>query len=188
MLVEDLFNRTSLSTQDLLTIRQDCSQFLSESRGIALYKALPTNYNNLHKVKVRLKRTENLITSTFNQAFVTESRQLSQRAIFAYPTPPVITEDLDLFYVFPINNYKFLYSKEVTDSTSEYKHVLDTMLESFDNMNKATEIVTDLLKFTYSTHSLYEGLESNAEIIIHGIPFYYAVRVKSNPIYNQLIA
>ena len=186
MLVEDLFARNSPVKEYQDIIRTDCAQFLSESCGLPLHKALPNTYSDFQKVKVRFKRTENYVGSAFNKAFINETPKLSQRAIFAYSTPPLLESDMDLFYVFPIDKYKFLYSREVTNSNSDYKQVMDIMLEAFDSMDKATEMVTDLLKYTYSNTQLYEGLMANAEVILYGIPFYYAIRVNSVPDYSHI--
>lgn len=186
MLVTDLlYNNTTATEWDI--INRECSQFVAESCGIPIYKVLPSNYQNLHKVKARFKKKDDVISNVFNSAFVGEAHKLSQRAIFAYPTIPTTELDLDLFYIFPTNGYRFLYSKEVTNSTSDYKSVIDTVFETFNNTTKATEIVADLLKYTYSTQSLYEGLKNSAEIIFYGIPHYYAVRVNNNLRYDQII-
>lgn len=187
MLVEDLFtkNRTVLGYRSIL--HEECAQFLLESNGIPLYKALPKTYSDFHKVKVRFKRTENIVSSTFNQAFLKEAPNLSQRAIFAYSTPPSISEDMDMFYIFPIDKYKFLYSREVTNSTSDYKQVIDTILEAFDSIDKATDIVTDLLKYTYSSTHLHEGLMAKSEVILYGVPFYYALRANIQPNYSHIL-
>lgn len=187
MLVEDLFARDSAIDVYRRIIHTECAQFISESNGLPIHKSLPRTYSDFQKVKVRFKRTENTVSSAFNQAFINETHKLSQRAIFAYSTPPLVEGDADLFYVFPIDKYKFLYSREVTNSNSDYKQVIDTMLEAFDNIDKATEIVTDLLKYTYSSKQLYEGLMANAEVIFYGIPFYYALRVNQHPNYSQII-
>lgn len=187
MLVEDLFNYNNTLPEYIKVIQAECSQFLTDSNGLPLHKSLPSHYSDFQKVKVRFKRTENVVGSAFNQAFVNETHNLAQRAIFAYSTPPTLEEDMDMFYIFPIDRYKFLYSREVTNSNSEYKQVMDVMLEAFDSMDKATEIVTDLLKYTYSTTNLYEGLAANAEVILYNVPYYYALRANLEPTYSQIV-
>lgn len=186
MLVEDLLTDNSVVSEYYNIIHRDCSQFLTESNGLPLYKALPTHYSDFQKVKARFKRADNIVSHTFNQAFVNETQKLAQRAIFAYSTPPLLEEDMNMFYVFPIDKYKFLYSREVTNSSSDYKQVIDVMLEAFDNIDKATEIVSDLLKYTYSTSNLYEGLIAKAEVILYGIPYYYALRADTLPTYSHI--
>lgn len=185
MLVDELLSVDRPLT-NLLPIYSECSQFLHESRGIPLFKNLPATYSDVHKVKVRLRKRGDSISEVFNKAFQ-DTPKLRQRSVFTYTTPPAILEhNLDLFYVFPINNYKFLYSREVTNSNGDYKSVMDTLLETFDNADTAIEMITDLLKYTYSTVNLHEGLSARAEIIFHKIPYYYALRVNAYPDYKQV--
>lgn len=186
MLVDDLIT-SSIRPDFVGIIKSECSDFIYDAGGLPLYKALPSWYSDFQKVKVRFKRNETLINSTFNKAFQTEVYNIAQRAIFSYSTPPLVELNMELFYVFPINGYKFMYSKEVTNSSSDYKQILDVMLEAFDDIDKATDIVTDLLKYTYSTQQLYEGLTAKAEVILYSVPFYYAVRVQPHLTYSQLI-
>ena len=188
MLVDDLLNSQSLYTLPLQQIKSECSRFISESKELAIYKALPTTYSDIHKVKVRFKKKADLVSAAFNHAFLHETHKISQRAVFAQSILYDNTStDLDMFYIFPINNYKFLYSKEVTNSSSDYKQVVDTIFESFDDVEHATEIITDLLKFSYSSTNLREGITAGSEIIFYGIPYYYAVRASVFPNYTQII-
>jgi hypothetical protein len=189
MLVEDLLGKhSSLAMRDIHTLRTECSQFIRESAGLPLYRALPSTNNDFHRVKVRAqKRTDN-VSEAFNTAFKSQFYNLRQRAIFAYSSPQLVTESTDQFYVFPIDGYKFLYSKEVTNSNADYKQVVDTLFEKVDDISNATEIITDLLKFTYTNQNLYEGIMAESEIILYGIPYYYAVRMSASSGYSKLVS
>lgn len=191
MLVDDLLKNTIYETDDNWNIiKRECSQFISESHSIPIYKTLSNTYSDLHKVKVRLQKKEDLVSGALDKAFMENTYSLSNRSVFAYPhiQPSNIRNEsnLDLFYVFPINGYKFLYSKEVINATNDFKPVIDTLTQSFDNNNEAIEIVSDLLKYTYTGTNLTEGIISSAEIIFYNIPYYYAVRVSTELDYNQL--
>jgi hypothetical protein len=152
-----------------------------------MYKLLPTEYGNMHRVKVRFKKNSDYVARYFDKAFEQESPHLRQRAIFTNPILPESTPGLEPYYIFPINNYRFLYSHEITNSNDDYREVVDTLFDTFYDSTKITDIVTDLLKFTYSTQYLYEGLIADAEIIFYGIPYYYAIKVSACPDYKQLI-
>ena len=187
MLIEDLLGKpTSLASHERYILKTNCSQFIEESIGNPLFKSLPTSYGNFHRVKARLQKRKNELTEVYNKAF--NHTNIRQRAVFAYASPPPIIEDTDSFYVFPINGYKFLYCKEVIDSNSDYKRVVDTLFEQFNDTSKATEIITDLLKYTYLTENLHEGIVAKAEIILYNIPKYYAVRVNPNQEYSEILA
>lgn len=166
-------------------IQEECSQFLSAAQGLYLCKQLPTptdsNSFPLQKIKVRHRRTDDRVSEAFSKAFNTNLRQ---RAIFTSANPP-LEEGSECSYVFPINGYKFLYSKEVKNSSADYQSVLDTLFERLED-DKAVQIVTDIVKYTYVRENLVEGISSNSEIIFYGIPFYYALPVYKCPAYNQL--
>ncbi len=187
MLIEDLLGKaSSLGTREIQKIRTECSQFLQQSGQLPVYKPLPTTYNDFHKVKVRFHKKQTAVVEAFNKAF-TDYYNMRQRAIFAYGQCPSLSEGTEPFYVFPINGFKFLYSKEVKNSSADYQHVIDTLFEQFEDNTRAIEIVRDLLKYTYLRENLYEGIMSDSEIIFYGVPFYYAVRESAFP-YGKLLA
>lgn len=189
MLIEDLFGERSIdSPQFLHTIQSSCSQFINESAGYPLYRSLPQSYNTFHRVKVRTKKHPTVVTEAFSRAFDHGYANLGQRAIFAQPSITEAPTGSEPFYIFPINGFKFLYSKEVQNSNNDYRHVIDTLFEEFGCEEKASEIVSDLLKFTYINNQLHEGLANNAEVVLYGIPYYYAIRASVYPDYTHLIS
>lgn len=189
MLIEDLIGKSELiGTRDLQTIRCECSTFIRESGGLPLYRNLSTSYQNFQKVKVRQQKRKDAVNEVFDKAFGSSFYNLRQRAVFAYPDPPATSDvNVEPFYVFPVNNFKFLYSKEVNNSSTNYQEVIAALVEQFVDNNEAVEIVTDLLKYTYVKHNLLEGIASNSEIILYGIPHFYAVRVSAVSAYNKLL-
>jgi hypothetical protein len=187
MLVQELLGSPSgFGARETTTLKAKCSQFLRESAALPLYKLLPKTYGDFHRVKVRQRKNADEVTEAFNRAFGTQFHNLRQRAIFAVGAEPETTEDHEPFYVFPIDGYKFLYSKEVTNSSDNYKQVVEALFEQFEDNNKAIEIVTDVLKYTYVRENLVEGIISESEVILYGIPYYFAVRVAAVPPYGKL--
>lgn len=189
MLVDDLFQLTTYHHQrEHSPIMRECSRYLVESNHQPLYKVLPRSYSDIHKVKVRFKNVGNKLSTAFNQAFEQDIYNLTKRAVFTSPSiPSVIEEDMDLFYIIPVDGYKFLYSKEVKNSNTDYASVLDTLVETFEDNAEAIDVLTQLLKYSYITTELQEGIAANAEIILHGIPYYYAIRVSAYPDYSILL-
>jgi hypothetical protein len=182
MRIEDILGCDEEVRSTARVIIRECSQFLRETAGIPVLKQLPLRADLLQKVKVRHQKRTDCVAEAFSKAFNTNLRQ---RAIFAYGNPPMV-EGSNPCYIFPIDGYKFLYSREVQNSTTEYQQVLNTLFESLDG-TKAVEIVTDLVKYTYIRENLIEGIMSDSEIIFYGIPYYYAVRVESCPTYSKLL-
>lgn len=172
-----------------LQVLQQCSDFINESEGTPLVKSLPKKYNTVHKVKVRNKRKQTKFSQTFNSAFQNEHYNLRQRAIFTNGINSFVPDKDTLkesFYIFPINGYKYLYSKEVEQSDADYKQVFESILNQF-GFDHGQEILTELLKFTYNSTNLREGIIHGSEIILYNIPYYYAVRTSNFPNYNQLL-
>ena len=189
MLIEDLIQSKSTTLQLVpYALRSTCSQFLADSASYPLYRSLPVTYSTFHRVKVRAKKQPtSLVNEVMNRAFECDYSKLSQRAIFTHPMPTAVNEQTEPFYVFPINGYKFMYSKEVQNSNNDYTKLIDTLFEQFADGRVVGELATDLLKSSYVNHKLTEGIESNAEIVIYGIPYYYAVRVNDFPSYGKLL-
>lgn len=186
MLIEDLIGKSSpIGTREAQILESNCSQFLQSSGRLPVFRLLPTTYNDFHKVKVRFQKKQTQMNEVFNKAF-SEYYNLRQRAIFAYGQCPQICEGMEPFYVFPINGFKFLYSREVKNSNNDYQQVLETLFEQFQDNDAALEIATDLLKYTYVRENLYEAIISDSEIIFYGVPFYYAIRVNSVSNYTKI--
>jgi len=189
MLINDILHPAT-TTNEFHVIVEYCSDFITESEGLPLVKSLPMTYNDIHKVKVRLHKKKNDFIETFNQAFTNEIRNLRQRAIFASSSPANIqvNESDEMFYVFPTNGYKFFYNKEVANSNEDYKQAFDTILEQLGgNNDEAVQVIADLLKYTYTSKNLIEGIQNESEIILYNIPFYYAVRASVFPEYDELL-
>lgn len=182
----DLMPMQVVEDIDKSIIHANCGQFLRESAGLPLFKALPKTYPDFKRVKIRFKRQTSLLSNVYNQAFVAETKQLTQRAVFAYPYCPALDESSELFYVFPVDGYRFLYSNEVSNSTTDYRSVVETIFEQFEDPTKASDTISDLLKYTYACEDLHEGMTQGAEIIVYGIPSYYVLRASAVPDYTTL--
>jgi len=183
MRVDDLIHSEE-NREELLILVERCSQFFVEAEGRPLLKNLPADYDDFHKVKVRkrqLKGDDKEFTETFNDAFEDELRDLRERAVFSNGTvsfEPADTQEQEPFYIFPIDGFRFLYSREVENSSNEYKTLFDTIFEEFGAV-RGNEVITDLLKFTYTGNTLHEGIDSGSEIIIYNISYFYAIRAET---------
>ena len=188
MRIDDLFSPTQ--NIFLNTLKEQCSDFLQQSDNQPLLKSLPTQYNDFHKIKVRKRKfKQNTFTETFNDAFQSKWFSIRERAVFAngiksYNSQHVYNQDD--FYIFPIDGFKYIYSPEVQNSTQDYESVFDSIFEEFGSIN-GNAIIADLLKFTYVSTNLNEGIEQGAEIIIYNIPYFFAIRCSQFNDYNEII-
>ena len=158
----------------LPTINNECGMFLLESKGRPLVKALPRHADGFRKVKVRKKKIKAPFEQKFNESFFTEFNEIRNRAVFVNGTQSS-TEDTELFYVFPIDGYRFMYSKEVFDSTELYKNTFDRLIETAGA--EGMDIFKDMLQLSYTYDNLPYAIDEGYEIIIYDIPYYYAVRM-----------
>ena len=158
-------------------IEKECSVFLKEAQGQPVLKNLPSKYENFHKVKLRQRKKKGEFYKTFNEVF-DDVPNLRQRSITVNGEATFCTEsgEIEPFFIFPIDGYKFMYSLEVTNSKQDYKDAFEKIVETFQD----TEIVEDLLKYTYTSKNLIEGIVHGSEIIIYNIPYCYAVRANTD--------
>jgi hypothetical protein len=158
----------------ILSLNKECPQFLQESHRKPLLKSLPIHNDGFRKVKVRKKNINAQFVDVFNSVFA-DHDDLFQRAIFASSIELPSDEKTEPFYIFPIDGYKFMYAENVISTSDVYREMFDTLIGNLKN-EASIEIFSDILRFNYKRDSLVEGIEAGAEIIIYGIPYYYAVR------------
>lgn len=189
MLINDVLHSVDYSGFEL--IGESCHQFFEESGGFPMVKLLPINYQDFQKVKIRKRKNESSFAKTFNEAFEHEMHQLRERSLFAngevfFENKTIIDPFAEPFYVFPIDGYDFIYNKGVTNSSENYA---ETFNEIFNQLgeNSADKVFTELMKFSYTSDNLQEGLETGAEIITYGIPYYYTVRQSLIIDYDELL-
>lgn len=182
MLIDELINNYELGV--LSPINEECSDFFIESEGLPLVKTLPRVYSDIQKVKVRKRKTQNSFSTAFNSAFVNEMRDLRERAIFVHNAHD-INENQEAFYIFPVDGFKFLYNKTIEDSVEDYKNTFESIFNSLDN--SADEVFSDLLRLTYISENLHAGINLGSELILYGIPYYYAIRASSVDDYDELL-
>ncbi|MGI0075823.1 MAG: hypothetical protein ACREAU_00260 [Nitrosopumilaceae archaeon] len=189
MLAIDLID--SGEQAELKFLQERCGQFFIDSQKLPLFKNLSNKYNDFHRVKVRKRKSEveEEFVDTFNSAFAEKQNNIRQRAIFANGVSsfaPCYQHDLEPFFIFPIDGYRYMYSTEVENSNADYKKVFDLLFETFGD-GGGRDIATELLKFTYKSDDLYRGIQSGAEIILYNIPYFYAIKVSAVNDYSQLV-
>lgn len=188
MHIDDVLKDPNGESGELWLLNTRCSQFISESGEIPLLKNLSCSYEDFHRVKVRKRKSGDGFNNVFNDAFCDEAYLLRQRAMFANGPDSFnisTAETLEPFFVFPIDGFKFMYSREVQNSDDDYKQVFETIVEQCGD--DSLDMVTDLLKFSYIHDHLAEGLENGCEVIIYNIPYYYALRASLVDDYDDLL-
>ncbi len=161
----------------LPSVERECSEFLEISQGVPLLKSLPKARDGFLKVKVRQKKRTDDFAKAFNDAFSETKPLLLQRSVFAHGESAFVPSNdpnTEPFYIFPINGFRFMYNQHTTSNLS-YRDTLQK-IESAIKKETALELFRDILKNDYVFDNLPVGISSGCEIIIYGIPYYYAVR------------
>lgn len=149
-------------------IRDHCSDFLSKNTNSPLMKTLPNREGFVERVKVRHKQTNDFVCLCFNEAFDAKETNLYSKLVFVNGD----NTSEQCYYIFPVNGFKFLYCKEVKSLVQHCNFLHETM-SSFQQKH---DIIVDMLKMSYHDDSIEEAIATNCEIIIHSIPFFYAVK------------
>lgn len=160
----------------LPTLSYECSEYLIESNGKPLIKNLPRNLAGFSKVKVRHRRSSNKFIESFNGAFTDERSKLLQRSIFAHGEKSFIASEdstREPFYIFPVDGFRYMYNPSVA-TTTEYEKTFETLVSNIGQ--SAPDLFQKVLKYDYIFDRLADGISGGSEIIIYGIPYYFALR------------
>ena len=167
------------------TILKECKQFLDESKCRPLLRALPTNGEGFRRIKVR-KKSKYLhpLEKHFDTAFQNKYKEIRLRSMIVQTTPLTwMVAEHEPFYVFPIDGYKILYNKQVTDYT-QYAAYLHGIIDSTKDYES---LLSQLFEYAYETSSLPQAIDSGAEILIYDIPYYYAIRASLVENYSNFV-
>lgn len=172
----------------LTKIANECSEFIEQCNGLPALKTLRCNGEFVRRVKVRKKNnSKDEFIHNFNNAFDGMYNNLHGRSIFCNGTHLEPTANEELFYVLPINGFKYLFNPNV-DYHREYQDIYNKMSNMMTH-EECEKIFVDIIHYSYkeSNVPLYEALLSEKEIIIYNVPYYYAVKVEKFPNYSTFM-
>ena len=166
------------------TLLNECSDFLIQSNGLPLIKNLPKSYEGFKKVKVRKKHNTKQYVETFNESF-TSYNDILNRSVFAN-TAEQCTDDREPFYIFPTNDFKFMYNPLVDNTQIHYEKSFNT-ITSWLNESDGKKVFSDVIKTHFISNDLEFGISSKSEIIIYGINYYDGLRKSLIDDYKKFI-
>jgi hypothetical protein len=176
-----------------INIIRECSSFLKNSGGVPLTKCLPAKGSDMRKVKVRKKKSTSYFETLFNNVFI-EHHDIRQRCILSNGISGADRGDgygdsaLDLFYIFPIDGYQFMYSPNVYSSSLQYKETLGKFIENMNEEQAIRAFLSEVLRYDYVFSNLNEGLQLGCEVIVYGVSHYYAIRKSSINNYSAIFS
>lgn len=177
-----------------MKIVRECSDFLHDSEGHPLVKFLSAAGPDSRKIKIRKRKSSSEFDESFNKVFINHP-DLRQRCVFANGIRGLtcVSENfsaegnLDAFYIFPINGFKFIYSPNVYISSIQYKETLEMFIEVMGD-GGAIPAFSEVLKYDYISEKFAEGLSLGSEMILYGLQYYYAIRKSTINSYSTLFS
>ena len=161
------------------------------SHGQPLVKPLPIDGPDTRKVKVRKKKNISEVATIFNEVF-SDPSDLYQRCILTHGRkimeewPPDAKHDM--FFIFPVNGFKFMYSPSVRYMEYDYGERLETLQEATSD-GEGHKLLLDVMQFEYvQDQNLLHAIQSGDEIIVYGISHFYAIRESSVENYSTLFS
>lgn len=162
------------------TIKNECSQFIQKSNGIPLFKSLVSGKDGFIKVKARHRKVhDDSFENAFNSAFENQTPKMLSKAIFCN-TNEIILPNHENYYVFPIDGYRILYSKNDINTSKTYQFALAEILDMVAEQH-AVSLLTTILSDDYTDIDLSEALSNKKEILIYNIPYFYAIKCSLFP-------
>lgn len=113
-----------VSDANLQKIKKDCSQFIKESGGNPAFRGMekqPMFYTKTRPVSVP-RDSSDLLSNSLNLYFEQKFGYKAIRAfnrIYVAGDAPQLKQYGDLYYIFPFDNFNFVWSEDVQDATSD---------------------------------------------------------------------
>jgi hypothetical protein len=170
----EILRGPSPHAEQLFLLKNNCSRFIKESKGLPIFKQLPATSEAVSRIKVRHKANpinqffaESILRGTSGGKTIIESKSTP------YP-------DRHNFWMFPTNGYSYLYSPQVQN----YRQCIETAQAQTSD----PDLIRELVQSMHISSNLAEGIELGTEILWYGISSYYAVDCSCFMDYNELLS
>jgi len=163
-------------------IKRDCKPFLKAiNYNVAhypLYRGLGGESDMFVIKSVRLDDrrpadSAQNVHDALNDYFIQKFGEPFRDAMFAAGTPFVSESYGNLYLVFPIDQFTFIWSPEVTDLVTEWSSSLDDVVTANGPRGDMNMFMN---KFKYTNKNLEKAIQSNKEIMIRTAG-YYGIRI-----------
>ncbi len=166
------------------SIIDKCSHFIT-SPTVPLYKALPSVGDGFRKIKIRKKEKHDLNYEKFlDESFEHERKDLRLRSVLAHTSEPTSFKDNEeIFYIFPPNGYKVLFSENIADHKQYVKELTNTLKET----PTVNLLLKSLFQSAYRVGTVQEAAKNRSDVVIYNIQYYYAIRKSIITDYSDFI-
>lgn len=162
------------------TIKNECTEFIEKSKGMPLFKSLMSGKDGFIRIKARHRKIhDESFENAFNSAFQKQTNKMLSKAIFCN-TNEIILPNHENYYVFPIDGYRILFSRNDTNTSKTYQTALTEILDMVAE-NHAVSLLTTILSDDYTDENLSEALKNKKEILVYNIPYFYAIKCSLFP-------
>lgn len=163
------------------SIHRDCKPFLQQAKGGTLYRGLGNADDDFLKKKVRLtdrvpKDMPQEIHNKLNQYFLMKHGGKFRNALFVSGDMSVAIEYGNLYRIFPIGQFEFLWSPKVFDLYQDWEEYEPKKWDVENRDIKLKEALKffhdEILKDGYTTDNLAAAIQSKNEIMLRGRNYY----------------
>ena len=165
-------------------IKRDCMGFIRQANGQYLYRGLGTASDEFLSKSIRLtgrmpKDVPSLLHYTINEYFINNFGAPFRNAMFCSGSQHLADFYGNIYGVFPIGNFDFVWSPEVDDLYMEWDEV------EHDEHDVMVDNLMDEVAQTYKNDNLEQAIKSNNEIMVRTRD-YYAIKneIIQDPKYN----
>lgn len=176
-----------VSEDNLAKIKKDCSQFIKESGGLPAFRGIEREPNFFTKTKsFSIARDSNaILTNTFNLYIEQKFKYVgirSRNRVYTSGEAVGLNNYGDLYYVFPVNDYRFVWSPHVQDATTDIlsQHEILNFLQ--DHVKNKGDALTTLNAF----REFSEGEDNLTLSDLKRQSFYEPIILTIQDIYDEL--
>jgi len=168
-------------------IKKDCAKFIKDIRGskgtftrVDGYIGGRKRQNPVILKNTRSKRqvmdSPKTITNGMNKLFKEKFgwKARTENVVFCWGTP-FNSQDINYgFLVFPVGNYKYVWSPEVRDLYGEFvQSSIDSSIEKEERGKQFMDFIGDEISDTYINKNLKKAVVSSNEIMVNCKQYYY---------------
>jgi len=178
-LTEDELENDEELQQQIQLIQRDCQPYIQQANGNTMYRGIKSNQNFMKK-QSRLDDRRPLDSvrknhDLFNKQFLQKYGENFRNSVFTNGDTKIAKYYGDVYSVFPIGNFKFLWSPKVKDlgeqftgkSSNLFLYAIQSLLYNDEH------IVNHFIKEAdYRTTDLAAAIKSGNEIMIYCKEYY----------------
>ena len=154
-----------VTDENLEKIKKDCSQFIKESGGLPAFRGSERDLHFWNKTRdVSIPRDSSDLLSTSLNLYLEDKFGYpairSFNRIYAAGDAPQLKQYGDLYYIFPVDKFNFVWSSEVQDATSDIdRHIGGKIISYLEQSGMNQEDVHNTFRHFSMAIAHKDGIE-----------------------------